>query len=138
MRKSTLMALAVGTALCVGAVAVPRAEAMTAGTPAGLGVAADGFDATETVQYAYGGRNYCWYPAGWKGPGWYWCGYAARRGYGWGGPAGWRGWTYGAPPVVRRPPPPVYHRGPPPRVHRGPPPPVHRGPPPRRPGVYVR
>ena len=39
----------------------------------------------EQVQYFYGGENYCWYDGGWRGPGFYWCGYAWRRGYGWGG-----------------------------------------------------
>src|SRR5258708_92267 len=39
----------------------------------------------ENVQYYFGGRQFCWYPAGWHGPGWYWCGYAFRRGLGWGG-----------------------------------------------------
>ena len=48
----------------------------------------------EQAQYLWAGRNYCWYPGGWHGPGWYWCGYAWRRGYGWGGPAGWRGWYW--------------------------------------------
>ncbi|WP_156970891.1 hypothetical protein [Beijerinckia mobilis] len=46
----------------------------------------------EPVQYVWGGRNYCWYPGGWQGPGWYWCGYAWRHGYGWGGGHGWQGW----------------------------------------------
>jgi hypothetical protein len=41
--------------------------------------------------FYYGGRSYCWYDNGWRGPGWYWCGYALRVGYGWGGGAGWRG-----------------------------------------------
>ena len=49
----------------------------------------------EKVQYFYGGRQYCWYPGGWHGPGWYWCGYASRRGLGWGGIEGWRGWRHG-------------------------------------------
>ena len=49
----------------------------------------------QNVQYVYGGQNYCWYAGGWKGPGWYWCGYAWRAGYGWGGGYGWRGWRYG-------------------------------------------
>ncbi len=44
------------------------------------------------AQYVWGGRQYCWYVNGWHGPGWYWCGYAFRRGYGWGGGEGWRGW----------------------------------------------
>lgn len=42
--------------------------------------------------YAFGGQNYCFYPNGWRGPGWYWCGYAFRSGLGWGGPVGWHGW----------------------------------------------
>jgi hypothetical protein len=46
----------------------------------------------EEAQYFWGGQNYCWYPGGWRGPGWYWCGYGARQGYGWGGGYGWRGW----------------------------------------------
>jgi hypothetical protein len=42
--------------------------------------------------YFYGGRNYCFYDDAWNGPGWYWCGYAYRRGYGYGGGYGWNGW----------------------------------------------
>jgi hypothetical protein len=42
--------------------------------------------------YLWGGHNYCWYN-GWRGPGWYWCGYGARRGFGWGGGYGWHGWV---------------------------------------------
>jgi len=83
----------------------------------------------EPVQFFFGGRQYCWYNRGWHGPGFYWCGYAFRRGFGWGGPAGWRGWRHvGPPPHVRGP-----RRGPPPRAHR--PLPAQRGmraaPPPR-------
>ncbi len=51
----------------------------------------------QDVQFLFGGRNYCWYPGGWHGPGFYWCGYAYRRGLGWGGPAGWHGWRSGGP-----------------------------------------
>ena len=47
------------------------------------------------AQWFYGGYNYCWYVNGWRGPGFYWCGYAWRRGFGWGGPSGWRGWGGG-------------------------------------------
>ena len=46
----------------------------------------------ESVQFLFGGRNYCWYPDGWRGPGWYWCGYEFRQGFGWGGGYGWNGW----------------------------------------------
>jgi hypothetical protein len=62
----------------------------------GLGAATGGpAAAIQDVQYVYGGHNYCFYPAGWRGPGWYWCGYAFRRGFGWGGGAGWHGWRGG-------------------------------------------
>ena len=56
--------------------------------------------------YVHGGRRYCFYPDGWRGPGYYWCGYAWRRGFGWGGPLGWRGWGGYAyrPPRVYAPP----------------------------------
>ena len=26
---------------------------------------------TEPMPYLYAGRSYCWFPAGWRGPGWY-------------------------------------------------------------------
>ncbi len=52
----------------------------------------------DSVQlFLFGGRHYCWYDAGWQGPGWYWCGYAWRGGYGWGGAYGWNGWHGGHP-----------------------------------------
>ena len=50
------------------------------------------------VQFVYGGYNYCWYPNGWRGPGFYWCGYALQIGVGWGGGWGWRGWGGGYAP----------------------------------------
>lgn len=46
----------------------------------------------ERVQFVFGGRDFCWYLSGWHGPGWYWCGYAWRNGFGWGGGEGWNGW----------------------------------------------
>ncbi|TMJ06442.1 MAG: hypothetical protein E6G97_00030 [Alphaproteobacteria bacterium] len=72
-----------------------KAEAMP--LSGGLGDAADRMSAVEKTQFVYLGRNYCWYPDGWHGPGFYWCGYAYRTGYGWGGPIGWRGWRGGGP-----------------------------------------
>ena len=60
----------------------------------------------QEVQYfVYAGRRYCFYPEGWRGPGYYWCGYAWRQGLGWGGPMGWRGWGRPRPPKVYRPAP---------------------------------
>ena len=47
----------------------------------------------QKTQFYYQDREYCWYPNGWRGPGWYWCGYSWRRGYGWGGVYGWNGWA---------------------------------------------
>src|SRR4051812_48197892 len=49
--------------------------------------------ASAEIHHSWQGRSYCWYESGWKGPGWYRCGFAARRGLGWGGPAGWHGWS---------------------------------------------
>jgi hypothetical protein len=50
----------------------------------------------EPTQYVYGGYNYCWYPGGWRGPGWYVCNYGPWvTGYWWGGPIGWHGWWGG-------------------------------------------
>jgi hypothetical protein len=45
--------------------------------------------------FLFGGHQYCWYDGGWRGPGWYWCGYSGRRGLGWGGGYGWNGWQGG-------------------------------------------
>ena len=64
----------------------------------------------ENVDYVWRGKRYCFYDDGWHGPGWYWCGYAYRRGYGWGGGRGFHGWVWHG------------HRGG--VVHRGG---VHRG-----------
>jgi hypothetical protein len=49
----------------------------------------------QKAQYFWGGRRYCWYFDGWRGPGYYWCGYGARYGFGWGGGRGWHGWGPG-------------------------------------------
>ncbi len=71
-------------------------EASAAAMPVGnlAPVAAEGLPVQDT-QYFFGGRNYCFYPDGWHGPGWYWCGYAFRRGFGWGGGEGFHGWHGG-------------------------------------------
>ena len=62
--------------------------------PLADGVWRGGDVALQDVQYIWGGRRYCWYYDGWRGPGWYWCGYRLREGFGWGGGWGWRGWHY--------------------------------------------
>jgi hypothetical protein len=115
------LALPAEAAFSVGAFAPPAALEQTS--------------PVETAQFFWGGRRYCWYNSAWRGPGWYQCGFAWRRGFGWGGPAGWHGWR--RPPVHHRPPvhrprPPV-HRPP---AHRPPHhrPPAHQRPPAHRPG----
>src|SRR5262245_45618077 len=60
--------------------------------PIALGTAADELAVVDTVQFFWRGRQYCWYDVGWRGPGWYQCGFRWRRGLGWGGPIGWHGW----------------------------------------------
>ncbi|MEH2508942.1 hypothetical protein V1291_000296 [Nitrobacteraceae bacterium AZCC 1564] len=73
----------------------------------------------EQTQFIFGGRNYCWYNNGWHGPGFYWCGYAMRRGLGWGGGAGWHGWNHrAARPHIGRPGRPAVRPGRP-GGHRG-------------------
>ena len=92
----TLLGVALATCMFAGA-AVARVPEVNGGSPQlifGANTAADPaiFD---QVQYVWGGRRFCWYPGGWRGPGWYWCGYAWRRGFGWGGGYGWHGWRGG-------------------------------------------
>ncbi len=88
---------AAATALSLGAFgAVAPAQAL----PVHSGLAAPS-DVAQ-AQFVFGGRNYCFYPNGWNGPGFYWCGYAFRRGLGWGGGAGWHGWDHRRPHVHHR------------------------------------
>ena len=47
----------------------------------------------EEAFFVHRGVTYCWYPNGWRGAGFYQCGWAWRSGLGWGG--GWGG-TAGA------------------------------------------
>jgi hypothetical protein len=69
----------------------------------------------EPPQYVYGGYSYCWFPAGWRGPGWYVCDYGPWvSGYWWGGPIGWQGWTWRGPRFYGGP---RFHGGP--RIYGG-------------------
>lgn len=80
-----------------GAAALPLAGVAEAAV--GEGVVAthmsDQMLQIEKAQFFFGGRNFCFYPDGWHGPGFYWCGYAWNNGYGWGGGYGWHGWRGG-------------------------------------------
>jgi hypothetical protein len=92
-----LTGLATLAAVTAG-VTMMSARSDAAGLPGSraLSDAADAISLTEKAQvYFWNGRRYCFYPDGWQGPGWYWCGYAWRRGFGFGGGLGWRGWGHG-------------------------------------------
>jgi hypothetical protein len=89
MRRLTLCLVAIAAASAAIATTGSRSQA---GIVAPLGLAADELPIPEAVQFFFGGRRFCWYNAGWRGPGWYRCGFQRRRGLGWGGPLGWRGW----------------------------------------------
>jgi hypothetical protein len=82
-------ALALGGVLTIG-----TAQAGVPGGADAIRAAADIGAVTEQVQFRSGGYDYCWYDDGWRGPGWYWCGYAYRSGFGWGGPVGWNNWRW--------------------------------------------
>lgn len=90
--SKTLAAIVVASALTIGSSAINKADAMPPGDMSGVRTAIDDLNIIDQAQYVWGGRRYCWYNDAWRGPGWYWCGYAWRRGIGWGGPHGWRGW----------------------------------------------
>ena len=91
MKNLTLSLLT--AALLAGGASVGGAQAAPLGGNEHVSFAAQAL--VEKTQFYYGGREYCWYPGGWHGPGYYWCGYAYRRGLGWGGGYGWRGWGPG-------------------------------------------
>ena len=89
MRCSKItIALAAGSVFAIAGTANATIATTTIGT------AADDLSAVEQVQFFFGGHRHCWYPDGWRGPGWYWCGYRWRRGLGWGGGEGFRGWRH--------------------------------------------
>jgi hypothetical protein len=82
-------AVATTTALFAGGMLMSgRAEAAPL-APDGLRATADGFDILENAQFRLRGGNYCWYEGGWQGPGFSWCGYGSRHGFGRGGGQGW-------------------------------------------------
>jgi hypothetical protein len=94
MRTLFLGAVATTSLLCAslsfeGAQAAPPAQLSS-----GVFHASDA-PSLQLAQFFFSGRNYCWYDGGWRGPGYYWCGYAWRRGFGWGGGVGWNGWHGG-------------------------------------------
>jgi hypothetical protein len=87
--NAIVAAVVVGAALPIMAEAAPISRD-------GIDSAVQSQSMIDEVQYRLAGREYCFYDDGWHGPGWYWCGYRLRSGYGWGGPTGWHGWREGA------------------------------------------
>jgi hypothetical protein len=91
MDKFRFVIVAAG-ALTIGMFAGAAAQAAVQGGAGALRAASENGSITEQTQFRFGGYDYCWADDGWRGPGWYWCGYAYRPGLGWGGPVGWNNW----------------------------------------------
>jgi hypothetical protein len=96
LRFSTIVVasvLAIGGTFATGSIfATGQAQAAVQGGADAIRAASEGNALTEQVQFRFSGRDYCWADDGWHGPGWYWCGYAYRVGFGWGGGIGWNNW----------------------------------------------
>jgi hypothetical protein len=87
-RIALAISITVGSSLAIAS----SANATIAATD--MRAAVDSLTLIDQVQFVFGGRKHCWYPDGWNGPGWYWCGYRLRKGRGWGGAEGYRGWKH--------------------------------------------
>jgi hypothetical protein len=99
MKKATPI-IGISAALALSTFSITTARAMPI-APLHL----DGGDSAllQETQFIFRGRRYCWYWDGWRGPGWYWCGYAFRRGLGWAVPeVGMVGVSVHGPGRVRR------------------------------------
>ena len=88
LRVTAVLALAASAAL-----AGERVGAAPVIIPENIAAVNERFSLVDKAQFIYEGRPYCWYRYGWAGPGWYWCGYGTRFGFGWGGAYGWNGWV---------------------------------------------
>jgi hypothetical protein len=98
------LTLTAAVALIAGGTVADRLQAAPIGPPEGLRAALGSLDIIEKAQvFVWQGRRYCWYDDGWRGPGFYWCGYARRHGLGWGGGSGWHGWQQGVQPEGGKP-----------------------------------
>jgi hypothetical protein len=92
MEKFRFIIVAASALTIGGALAIGTAQAAVQGGADAIRAASENGALAEQVQFRFGGYDYCWADDGWRGPGWYWCGYAYRRGFGWGGPIGWNSW----------------------------------------------
>jgi hypothetical protein len=102
--KKIGFAFVLAATLGTSTIAMNVAQAAPLDASGQLNAAADGLNVIERTQFIFGGHRHCFYDNGWHGPGWYWCGYAMRQGFGWGGPVGWHNWNRGGPGG--------WHRGP--------------------------
>jgi hypothetical protein len=92
LEKFRFIIVAAGALAIGGALASAPAQAAVQGGADAMRAASENGALTEQTQFRMGGYDYCWAEDGWRGPGWYWCGYAYRPGLGWGGPVGWNNW----------------------------------------------
>ena len=95
MKKKIRLAFAVTATLGAGTIGMSTAQAAPVAISSQLGAVADSLNMIQKTQFIFEGKEYCWYDDGWHGPGWYWCGYALRQGFGWGGGFGWHHWRGG-------------------------------------------
>jgi hypothetical protein len=93
MRK-LLFALTTSTALLSGAMITGLSAIAAPGSIQGIATAAEDLGMIQNAAFIHEGRKHCWYGRGWHAAGWYWCGYAKRKGLGWGGEEGWNGWRH--------------------------------------------
>jgi hypothetical protein len=94
------LAFAVAAGLLFAAAPQSHAATMPVGGLKGAADVLSDIDQVRTRVYVYRGQRYCFAFDGWRGPGWYRCGFAHRRGLGWGGVYGWNRWHYA--PYERR------------------------------------
>ena len=99
MKNLQISILAAAT-LALGATGAANAQSLDPSAASGAKLVVGVYNSAEPAQlektqFFYGGRNYCWYLEGWRGPGYYWCGFNWRRGFGWGGGYGWNNWGGG-------------------------------------------
>jgi hypothetical protein len=86
--------IALAVSVAVGSLLAIASSANAPIAATGMSAAGDRLTLIDQVQFVFGGHKHCWYPDGWNGPGWYWCGYRLRKGRGWGGGEGYRGWKH--------------------------------------------
>jgi hypothetical protein len=104
MRRFVIVVASVAAVVAASSIAGGSVAAGAGLVPDPSRAAADSFDAAVNGSYTWRGRRYCWYDHGWKGSGWYWCGYARRPGFGWGGGPGWHSWRPPHKPPHHKPP----------------------------------